>query len=676
MLPPLVLDTVPCPAFSDGNPALHPPVIVPTDDVRGYENPTPGALSSWLGKCATIAAKEYAKHPERCPGFQSQLHGSVTFAADATMPDFPSGYRLVFLQRFASTASQTKARDTKVGDPYLFGHPCGAKFRSMPEFAPHLEWLVSDPTHDYANCLCRYCPRCVSGGSPSTPGRSARKQTVSKNSAGIPAKDMEPIVIGNTPPRPQKTPRPKNTNKKPATATAPETTAAPDPDVIDPDVIIVSDSTTSGSAAVTPSVTKKRAPEGEPASTSKKSRLSPAASGVTPSSVILVDSPLLASGSLPDTQQSNGVPLSVMSGRQNLPNGGLSTSAASHEKTAAPHAHPSTPTEPLFRLGDVVWIQVYLSLLTSHPTVIPLPLPTNPAYCVDSSSLRGKIAYWPAVIQVAYDKKSEGSSARITPFWVPPLWHEPGPQPGDPLKFAPTHQYRNDPQWKGFAYVLRLVDAPVEFKVLEEYVRPFSGYVLPRTLRVGASAYEQFTQRCSDDTLKRYIATANKVYEYARTVVRIAGPAPKVLPPLPDAPPGPPGQPSWEMIQIGAEHIRVHDFVRASVSPVVRPDGKEKPVISIVQILGITWKRDSAVQLSCRQMVACDADAARDYADPTYARRWDGLGLVVRAKEKAPLLTLAVENIIGRYYPSLKGIDGWAGPRTAVAVTQSHMELA
>ncbi|KAJ3147995.1 hypothetical protein HDU89_005069 [Geranomyces variabilis] len=670
MLPPLVLDTVPCPAFSDGNAALHPPVIVPTDDARGYENPTPGALASWLGKCATIATKEYIKHPERCPGFQPQIHGSVTFAAGATMPDFPSGYRLVFLQRFTSTASQSQ---TKSGDPYLCGHPSGAKFRSMPEFAPHLTWLVSDATHDYANCLCRNCPRMVSGGSQSTPVRAARKRTVSKNSAGTPAKDMEPIVIADTPLQPQKTPRPKSTAKKPAAATAPASTSAPDPDVI-----LISDSTSNISPAVTPSVTKKRPPDGEPASSSKKSKLNPATSGVTPSSVISITSPLLASGSLPESssQKSNGVPPSVMSGRENLPDRGVSTSAASRAKTVAPRELQSTHTEPLFRLGDVVWIQVYLALLTSHPTIIPLPLPTNPANCVDSSSLRGRIAYWPAVVKAAYDKKSEGSSSGITLFWVPPLWHEPGPQPGAPLLFAPTHQYRNDPQWKGFAYVLRLVDTPVEFKTLEEYVRPFSGFVLPRTLRVGAAAYEQFSQCCSDDTLKRYIATANKLYEYARTVVRIAGPAPKVLPPLPDAPPGPPGQPSWEMIQIGAENIRVHDFVRANTSPVAMPKGKQKPLISIVQILGISWKRDSAVQLSCRQMVVCDADAAQDSADPTFARRWDGRCQVVRPNEKAPMLTLAVENIIGRYYPSLKGIDGWSGPRTAVAVTQSNIELA
>ncbi|KAJ3291636.1 hypothetical protein HK104_005916 [Borealophlyctis nickersoniae] len=54
-------------------------------------------------------------------------------------------------------------------DPYLFGHPSGDKFRSVPEFVPHFLWLatisrssVDYADRDYAQCPCLYCPKYVS----------------------------------------------------------------------------------------------------------------------------------------------------------------------------------------------------------------------------------------------------------------------------------------------------------------------------------------------------------------------------------------------------------------------------------------------------------------------------------------------------------------------------------
>ncbi|KAJ3152730.1 hypothetical protein HDU86_005485 [Geranomyces michiganensis] len=675
MLPPLVLDTVPLP-FSDGNPTFHPPVVIPTDVIKGYENPSPTALASWLAKCAAIATKEYSEHPERCPGFQPQLHGSVEFTAGAKMSDFPTGYRLLFLQRGTSGPS-------KVGDPYLFGHPTGSKFRSMPEFAPHLEWLVSDPSHDYANCLCKYCPRMVPRGSKqSTPVRPARARPASiKKSAEKTANIMEPIVIADTPPPAERTPRPKDIIGKTSLSATSQPAKA-----VEIEAILISDSTSDTAANAPPSAkqtaSKKRPAEGAAGPSLKKTRATPAAPGVTTSPVISIPSPSVGPGALSQGGlRSDGASSLPKGGRANVPDRDVGTSAASATK-ADLHPHAFTPAEPLFRLGDVVWAQVYLALSMSHPAIIPLPLPTNPNNCVDTNSLRGKIAYWPAIVKTAFDRNHASGIPGAAGFWVPPLWHEPGQKPGDAPSFSPTHQHRNEPDWKGFAYILHLVDAPVAFTVLEAYVRPFAGFVLPGTLRVGASVYEQFARACSDEILNRYIATANKVS--TRLTISLAvsrytyalgkGPAPKVLPPPPDAPSGPPGPPSWEMIQIGAEHIRVHDFVRTHTSSSARPEGKT--VISIAQVLGIIWKRDSAVQLICRQMVLCDADPTRDRGDPTFAVRWDRRCQVMRARQGAPLLTLSVENIIGRFYPSLKGIDGWAGPRNAVAVTQNNVELA
>ncbi|RUS26137.1 hypothetical protein BC938DRAFT_471187, partial [Jimgerdemannia flammicorona] len=50
------------------------------------------------------------------------------------------------------------------GDPYLYGHPIGTKYRSTLEFIPHLLWLENDPYHNYENCACCLCPRLVEAG--------------------------------------------------------------------------------------------------------------------------------------------------------------------------------------------------------------------------------------------------------------------------------------------------------------------------------------------------------------------------------------------------------------------------------------------------------------------------------------------------------------------------------
>nr|KAJ3418295.1 hypothetical protein HK105_000087 [Polyrhizophydium stewartii] len=51
-------------------------------------------------------------------------------------------------------------------DLYLFGHPQGQPFRSVPEFLPHLVWLDAGSggdydRRDYSACRCELCPRYI-----------------------------------------------------------------------------------------------------------------------------------------------------------------------------------------------------------------------------------------------------------------------------------------------------------------------------------------------------------------------------------------------------------------------------------------------------------------------------------------------------------------------------------
>ncbi|KII85918.1 hypothetical protein PLICRDRAFT_165479 [Plicaturopsis crispa FD-325 SS-3] len=44
-------------------------------------------------------------------------------------------------------------------DIYLIGSASVNRFRSCPEFIPHAQWLMEDPTMDRANCKCKYCSK-------------------------------------------------------------------------------------------------------------------------------------------------------------------------------------------------------------------------------------------------------------------------------------------------------------------------------------------------------------------------------------------------------------------------------------------------------------------------------------------------------------------------------------
>ncbi|KAG8859137.1 hypothetical protein FRB91_008813 [Serendipita sp. 411] len=71
-------------------------------------------------------------------------------ADDYCLAGWPEGYE--FFMHVTS-----KLDGTKRGDPYLYGSPHTAKFRSANEFIPHAYWLMTTTTLDKSECACRYC---------------------------------------------------------------------------------------------------------------------------------------------------------------------------------------------------------------------------------------------------------------------------------------------------------------------------------------------------------------------------------------------------------------------------------------------------------------------------------------------------------------------------------------
>lgn len=180
---------LPLPALSDGH-ALHHPTdlqntqTVETDDGRAGQYYFAGPLPStdpltarWLNKLGTLLAKEAGKNPAL-----KKALGDSKNHQNPRLERLPPGYEM-FEHRFslragiraaevtlespskkgkdkALTSSIGKSRgpkDTIRTDPYVYGHPGNARFRSCEEMLPHLVWLYTDPTLDHRNCACKYC---------------------------------------------------------------------------------------------------------------------------------------------------------------------------------------------------------------------------------------------------------------------------------------------------------------------------------------------------------------------------------------------------------------------------------------------------------------------------------------------------------------------------------------
>ncbi|CAO2654566.1 Nn.00g112990.m01.CDS01 [Neocucurbitaria sp. VM-36] len=112
-------------------------------------------------------------------------------------------------------------------DAYLYGYPKGPKkrFRSPIEFFPHLLWLCTDETNDYATCTCKMC--CPQQPEPEKP--AVKAEVKPELSAAIKreptpnAPAQANIVVGRNPTvqipvqKPPQGPLAKSPSAKPAT---------------------------------------------------------------------------------------------------------------------------------------------------------------------------------------------------------------------------------------------------------------------------------------------------------------------------------------------------------------------------------------------------------------------------------------------------------------------------
>lgn len=65
------------------------------------------------------------------------------------LKDWPRGYRMFDHHKGPANAPRH--------DMYLFGST--SRYRSINEFVPHAHWLMTDPTMNTVNCMCKYCKR-------------------------------------------------------------------------------------------------------------------------------------------------------------------------------------------------------------------------------------------------------------------------------------------------------------------------------------------------------------------------------------------------------------------------------------------------------------------------------------------------------------------------------------
>ena len=99
-------------------------------------------------------------------GGDAGLLTSLAEGKDYVLRDWPAGYRMYDHHKGPAHGPRH--------DMYLFGgrkstfptvqnahERAGStsRYRSINEFIPHAHWLMSDPTMNTANCICKYCQR-------------------------------------------------------------------------------------------------------------------------------------------------------------------------------------------------------------------------------------------------------------------------------------------------------------------------------------------------------------------------------------------------------------------------------------------------------------------------------------------------------------------------------------
>ncbi|KAI9090846.1 hypothetical protein DFS34DRAFT_342383 [Phlyctochytrium arcticum] len=169
---PLILNTLPPPAYSDGTPNFYPSVYKsPRAPAGGYIECEPGRVQKYLDKLSGPLKEFYAAHPEKIPGAEIEAirrHGGVAFAMDTVLKAFPSSYKMFETKKAdlntIADEEERKRIEKMRADAFIFGHPSGSKYRSTNEFVPHLLWLIEDDTHEHKNCQCKLCSNFLKTG--------------------------------------------------------------------------------------------------------------------------------------------------------------------------------------------------------------------------------------------------------------------------------------------------------------------------------------------------------------------------------------------------------------------------------------------------------------------------------------------------------------------------------
>ncbi|KAI8809946.1 hypothetical protein BJ742DRAFT_216975 [Cladochytrium replicatum] len=165
-----LLDFVPPPEPSDGDLASHPPLEAQNsyDDLNRRFRPAQ-RLPAMLDKWGAALKSLYDSHPECIPERALRNAGwsgidrsdlTVKFTPGARLRELPQGYTAFEHVKFSTRprSIHNEPTQTERNDLYVFGHPHrGRKFRSVPEFIPHLIWMAQTPSLDPSLCKCKYC---------------------------------------------------------------------------------------------------------------------------------------------------------------------------------------------------------------------------------------------------------------------------------------------------------------------------------------------------------------------------------------------------------------------------------------------------------------------------------------------------------------------------------------
>lgn len=138
-----------------GPPKARPRANRPTpdDDIDLFDKADALAVQRWLKKLGESAAKYVVKSAVEARGQRW-----ARSCSGARLEGLPHGYKLWVHKKGHRHAPRQ--------DYYLYGSHDVLRFRSINEFAPHLEWLMKGQPYranGTRNCECQYCDVDVAG---------------------------------------------------------------------------------------------------------------------------------------------------------------------------------------------------------------------------------------------------------------------------------------------------------------------------------------------------------------------------------------------------------------------------------------------------------------------------------------------------------------------------------